>query len=144
MDLDEAAHCVFCSVRDGEDAVNHVLLRRDGVVALLNLSMITPGHTLVVPARHVERLDQLEAEEIGALWEVVREIRAAIAAALAPAGFVYVQNEGAEYVTEAHLHVHVVPRYPQDRLRDMWEERSVPDQAELQRVAALVASGLGP
>lgn len=136
------ADCVFCAIRDGSDTVNHVLLRRNGVVALLNLSMITPGHALVVPGRHVEQIDELGSDELGALWATVQEVRCAIADALAPSGFVYVQNEGAPYVTVAHLHVHVVPRYPADGLRDMWEERPLPDHGELRRIAGLLAPQL--
>lgn len=132
--------CVFCAVRDSRNRLNHVLVRRDGTVALLNLAMITPGHALVVPDRHVERLDELDFHEIAAVWDTVTRVREAIAAALEPDGFVYVQNEGEKYTTERHLHVHIVPRYPGDALRDMWEGERPPDHDELRRVEAL----LGP
>lgn len=137
MNDDDAASpsgsCVFCDIRDGRDEINHVLLQRDGVIALLNLAMVTEGHTLVVPARHVQTIEELTSDEAAVMWEVAREVRAAIRASLAPAGFVYVQNEGAGYVTEDHLHLHVLPRYPADTLRDMWETRPRTEDRELAR-----------
>lgn len=134
--------CVFCSIREGRDTVNHVLVRDDDVLVVLNLSMITPGHTLVLPSRHLETLDQLTEDEVGSIWRMVRRVRLAIDAALAPAGFVYVHNEGVGYATEPHLHFHVVPRYPDDALRDMWETPPGCDHDELERVEALLSPHL--
>ena len=135
--------CVFCAVRDGHDRINHVLLQEAKTMAVLNLSMISPGHVLVLPTKHVERLDQLSPEEVTTLWQTVVRVREAITTTLEPAGFVFIQNEGPDYLSEPHLHVHVVPRYPDDGLRDMWDgERPASGDQELRRIAHLLAPAL--
>lgn len=83
--------------------------------------------------------------EITSIWEMVANVRHAVNDALAPDGFVYVQNEGPGYATQPHLHVHLVPRYADDPLRDMWEsDRPSADHGELRRVASLLAAELDP
>jgi histidine triad (HIT) family protein len=52
------AGCVFCDVVAGRVAAFEVL-RDDVAVAFLDKSPLFPGHTLVVPVRHVETLADL-------------------------------------------------------------------------------------
>lgn len=136
--------CVFCAIRNGHDRINHLVVEETQAMAVLNLSMISPGHVLVLPTRHVEQLDRLTAEEVRSLWQLVVRVRKAIVTTLEPAGFVFIQNEGSNYLSETHLHVHVVPRYPDDGLRDMWDdERPASGERELRRIADLLAPALG-
>jgi diadenosine tetraphosphate (Ap4A) HIT family hydrolase len=76
---------------------------------------VSPGHTLVIPLRHVLRLDELTFEESAALWRGVLETRKRLLEELHPAGFNIGANEGeAAGQTIDHLHVHVIPRYAGD------------------------------
>ena len=72
---------------------------------------VTPGHTLVVPRRHVASLFDLTGEELAAVWALVARVRAVLAAELAPDGFTVGLNDGpAAGQTVMHAHVHVIPR----------------------------------
>lgn len=78
---------------------------------------VGPGHTLVVPRRHVEDLFALGAGELAAVWAMVGTVREILSADLSPApdGFNIGANVGAAAgQTVAHAHVHVIPRFVGD------------------------------
>ena len=109
--------CVFCRIvaSDEPDGATHVLWRHDSAtaVAILNAYPYTCGHLMVMPTRHVSRLELLDPTESAAVWEGVGSAVRAIEAAYRPDGL----NLGANLGRAAgagipdHLHVHVLPRW---------------------------------
>jgi diadenosine tetraphosphate (Ap4A) HIT family hydrolase len=76
---------------------------------------ISRGHTLIVPNRHIECLFDLAGEEYQAIWDLVAEFRAVLAAEFKPDGFNVGVNEGyAAGQTIMHAHVHLIPRFSGD------------------------------
>ena len=120
------AGCVFCDIVAGRVAAFEVL-RDDVAVAFLDKSPLFPGHTLVVPTRHVETLADLEPDEIGPYFARVRAVAAAMPDAL-NAGGTFVANNNVVSQSVPHLHVHVVPRTRGDGLRGFfWPRRRYAD-----------------
>ncbi len=118
-EVEEAASCFVCSKhRAGDDAEGGLLYQDDivyaGHVHTMGGAGAYRGHLVVEPRRHVEGiglLDDIEAERIG--WLTNR--LAALLRAELGAEHVYSSAFGGAPVaarTPAHLHVHVVPRYP--------------------------------
>ena len=76
---------------------------------------VNPGHTLIVPRRHVAGYFDLAPEEQAALWELLPIVKAALEREHTPAGWNVGFNAGpAAGQTVFHAHVHVIPRYPGD------------------------------
>ena len=118
--------CVFCDVVAGRVAAFEVL-RDDVAVAFLDKSPLFPGHTLVIPTRHVVTLADLEPDEIGPYFARVRAVAAAMPEAL-DAGGTFVANNNVVSQSVPHLHVHVVPRTRGDGLRGFfWPRRRYAD-----------------
>jgi histidine triad (HIT) family protein len=116
-----AAVCVFCDIV-GQRRPAHEVLRDGDVVAFLDRSPLFPGHTLVVPVRHVVTLTDLDRADIGPLFEHVQRLAAAVEEAMGAGGtFVAINNTVSQSV--AHLHVHVVPRRRGDGLRGLFWPR---------------------
>lgn len=102
--------CPFCDL-----APDRILRSAHHACALRDQYPVTPGHTLVVPNRHVASLYDLPAEEQAALWELVGEVRSALVASHDPDGFNIGINDGeAAGQTVGHAHIHVIPRYDGD------------------------------
>jgi len=102
--------CPFCDI----DA-SSVRLRAQLAFAIRDLHPVSPGHTLVVPHRHVETYFDAEPNERLALWELVDEVKHALDAEFAPDGYNVGFNAGlAAGQTVFHLHVHVIPRFAGD------------------------------
>lgn len=86
-------------------------------VAFLDAHPVFKGHVLVIPRMHYRTLADLPPELTGPLFARVRQVSAAMAAALGDAdgSFIGVNNTVTQSVP--HLHVHVVPRTHRDGLR---------------------------
>jgi diadenosine tetraphosphate (Ap4A) HIT family hydrolase len=102
--------CPFCSV--SPDRLFH---RGDTILGLWDGFPVSPGHALLVPRRHVATWFEASADERAELVAGIDRAREAIAQRHRPAGFNVGMNLGeAAGQTVAHLHVHVIPRYPGD------------------------------
>ncbi len=76
---------------------------------------VSPGHTFVVPTRHVESIFFLSADELVGLLTAVREAKVALDADLHPDGFNIGVNVGvAAGQTVMHAHIHIIPRFSGD------------------------------
>lgn len=110
-------------------------------VAFLDRSPLFPGHTLVVPRRHVVTLPDLPDDLLGPLFGAVRRISATMPAALGCQGtFVAANNVVSQSV--AHLHIHVVPRTKGDGLRGFFWPRRKYAEGEAAEVAARLRHAL--
>jgi diadenosine tetraphosphate (Ap4A) HIT family hydrolase len=85
------------------------------VAAIPDAFPLNPGHTLVVPRRHVANYFDLSQDEQAAIWRLVSEVKSGLDAKLAPAGYNIGVNVGAAGgQTVDHVHVHVIPRFAGD------------------------------
>ncbi len=76
---------------------------------------VNPGHTLIIPRRHVASLFELTAEEQAAVWVLLPAVKERLDARHSPAGYNVGVNVGeAAGQTVGHAHVHVIPRYVGD------------------------------
>ncbi|WP_052850656.1 HIT family protein [Streptomyces avicenniae] len=134
--------CVFCAIVAGE-APAHRVYEDEAVVAFLDTRPLFPGHTLVVPRRHLETLTDLADGEVGPYFLRVRLVTAAVERATGADGsFVAENNRVSQSVP--HLHVHVVPRRRKDGLRGFfWPRGRYADEAEAADVAARVRAAAG-
>src|SRR5579883_813246 len=102
--------CPFCSLPG--DAVTW---SSELSVAVRDQYPVSPGHTLVVPRRHVETYFDATPSEQADLWQGVAEIKRALDAELRPDGYNVGFNVGRPAgQTVMHLHVHVIPRFQGD------------------------------
>lgn len=141
--------CEFCEIVAGR-APAKMVAEWSTAVAFFPLEPATLGHTLVVPRRHVKDLwsadGDLGAELIRDVLELAHDIRAA----LEPGGMNIINSAGRVATqTIMHLHVHVVPRYDDDNMGEIWPAHSEISSAEttnaLGRIRKqLAATRLGP
>lgn len=103
--------CIFCKIIKGEIPSAKVF-ENEHVLAFMDISQITKGHTLVIPKVHNENIFDMDAETARNLFEVIPQIANAIKDDLQPLGMNLVQNSGKHAGQEVfHFHMHLVPRY---------------------------------
>ena len=130
--------CVFCAIVAGRSPA-HVVLDEPDVLAFLDVRPLFPGHTLLVPRRHVEVLTDLPAERVGPYFVAAQRVAGAMESVLGAAGsFVAINNRVSQSVP--HLHTHVVPRNRKDGLRDALDELRVAAEQRVQHQAADLAA----
>ena len=116
----EESDCPFCKIVRG-DASARVVFRADDVVAFFPTNPATLGHTLVIPTRHVRDAWSLTAVDAAPLWEATLGMAQAIRSAIRPDGLNIINSVGqAASQTVFHMHMHVVPRWDDDPIGNIW------------------------
>jgi ATP adenylyltransferase len=106
----------LCRIRDDDPEIEtRKLYQDDTVFVILNAYPFNPGHLMVCPSRHVERLRDMTSEETSALFEMVKKSQAMLEHEFSSTNFNVGINEGPfSGASIDHLHVHVVPRWPRE------------------------------
>ncbi|GAB4306187.1 MAG: hypothetical protein Kow0069_02700 [Promethearchaeota archaeon] len=108
-------NCVFCSLAEGAPESENVVFSDEVLFCVLNLHPYNPGHLMVVPKRHHEALRELPPALLSRTFSLVVACQRVLLEHLEPTGFNIGVNEGANSgQSQTHLHVHVVPRYPNE------------------------------
>jgi histidine triad (HIT) family protein len=133
--------CRFCAIEAGTVPA-HVVLENDVLLAFLDHRPVFPGHTLLIPRRHIETLPELPDDLLRPFFADARRIAAAMEGGFGAHGtFVALNNRISQSVP--HLHVHVVPRHRKDGLRGFfWPRTRYADDAEAAAVAARVRAAI--
>ncbi len=104
--------------------------------AIYNRAPLVPGHSLVIPKRHITRLQDLGLGELAGLFSMVQRISPLLLAAYGCDGCdLSMQLGESAGQTVAHLHVHVVPRRLGDLPHDDWHAQLL-DSALRPRLSA--------
>ncbi|WP_423410674.1 HIT family protein [Heyndrickxia sp. MSNUG] len=103
--------CIFCKIINGEIPSAKVY-EDENVLAFLDISQVTKGHTLVIPKVHKENVFALSDEIAANVFSAVPKVANAIKAAYDPIGLNVLQNNGeAAGQSVFHFHMHLIPRY---------------------------------
>jgi diadenosine tetraphosphate (Ap4A) HIT family hydrolase len=103
--------CPFCSLPAERivAANDHAFVIRDGFP-------VSPGHTLIIPRRHVASFFDVTWQEREAMLALVAKSRDQLQQEFSPDGFNLGINDGvAAGQTVMHVHMHLIPRYAGDR-----------------------------
>ncbi len=104
--------CIFCKIIAG-DIPSVKVYEDDTVLAFLDISQATPGHTLVVPKQHVADIFEYDAELAAAVFSRIPKIAQAIKASDPKIKGMNILNNNGEvaYQSVFHSHIHLIPRY---------------------------------
>lgn len=109
--------CVFCeALAAGRDEETLILLRARACFVILNRYPYNPGHVMVAPRAHKERLADLSPEEMTEFLTLARDMEGLLGRVLKPHGYNLGINVGrvAGQGVLGHLHLHIVPRWDGD------------------------------
>lgn len=102
---------VFCKIIDGEIPA-HVVYEDNDVIAILDISQVTKGHTLVIPKKHYDTFLATPNETMHKVMDVAQKIGQVMIDRLHAKGVNILTNcYEAAGQTVPHFHVHVIPRY---------------------------------
>jgi len=86
----------------------------ENVLAILDISQATKGHTIVISKQHYKNLYDIDEVLAGNIFKVVPKIANAIKKAFNPIGLNVLVNTEKPLQTVFHFHLHIIPRYYQD------------------------------
>ena len=103
--------CIFCKIINREIPAS-VVYEDDDVMAFLDISQTTKGHTLVIPKEHHKNFLATPSEVSNKVMEVAKRIGMAQVEMLGAKGVNILTNVNeAAGQSVMHFHVHVIPRY---------------------------------
>jgi histidine triad (HIT) family protein len=100
--------CIFCKNKEIQERV----IYEDDLVKIFPTNIpITPGHVLVLPKRHLSKIDELNEKELFSIKDWIVKIKNVLKQTFGAEGFNIAFNE-AELAGQSvpHLHIHIVPR----------------------------------
>ena len=113
----ERGPCWVCAVVEGTTKASVVVDDAD-VLAVISPIPRNPGHTLIVPRRHVRDLYTLPDALAGPILATAARVARAAKRAFAADGMVLRQHNDAAGGQEVfHFHLHVIPRFAGDDAR---------------------------
>ena len=103
-------NCPFCML-----PAERILILADEALVIRDAFPVSPGHTLVVPRRHIGSFFDLSDAERTCMVELLAQAKAQLDLSFQPDGFNIGINDGAAAgQTVQHLHLHLIPRYRGD------------------------------
>lgn len=107
--------CIFCKIVNNEIPSRKVY-EDDVVVAFLDLTQVTPGHTLVVPKKHIQDIFEYDEALAQAVFSRIPKIAKAIKDSNPDIkGMNVMMNNGPlAYQSVFHSHIHLLPRYTEE------------------------------
>ena len=108
-------NCIFCKINNRE-IPSYKVYEDEQVYAFLDISQVTPGHTLVIPKTHVTDIFEYDETLAAAVFARIPKIARAIEKAFPEIEGLNTINNNKElaYQSVFHSHVHLIPRYSKD------------------------------
>jgi len=106
--------CVFCDVIQ-KKSPSYVIYEDHNFLAILDKYPISLGHTLVMPKEHYERVRDISQRDFCALYGRVHALNTVITKRMdASASHISINDGVAANQLIPHVHVHIIPRNPND------------------------------
>ena len=117
--------CDFCEIVRRDDPDAREVYRDRYSIAFFPTEPAVLGHTLVIPRAHVADIWSLSENQARILSVTSLKLAHVIRTAVNPDGMNIIQSNGAAASqTVPHLHVHIVPRWHNDRIGRIWPPES--------------------
>ena len=133
--------CIFCQIVSGQIPSSKVY-EDEEVLAFLDITQVTTGHTLVIPKKHYRNVLEMDAEAASSLFAPVPKIAKQLQEKLGASGVNIINNnEEAAGQTVFHTHVHLLPRFDATDGLKLTFETHEPDFAALAQLAQEIFLG---
>ncbi|MEO9309029.1 MAG: HIT family protein [Nitrososphaera sp.] len=133
--------CIFCKIVRG-DVKARVVMETKNSLAFLDAFPLTKGHTLVIPKKHYEKIQDMQAEVNKDLFETVHKVIAKVDL-LTGATLLAVHNGKGAGQEIPHVHVHLIPRSQEDSasaVHHMFTNRPKLSDSEFEQILSRLKS----
>jgi histidine triad (HIT) family protein len=131
--------CVFCQIVEGTNP-HHIVYEDESFLAFLDRYPLNPGHTQLIPKRHVRWIWDMENGEIGFIFMKARKIARALQRVFST-DWIIADTGG---IGVPHAHIHLIPRYEDDghgELPDPKITREISDE-RMEQIAEQIREAL--
>ncbi|HAE44475.1 MAG TPA: HIT family protein [Lachnospiraceae bacterium] len=132
--------CIFCKLANGE-IPTATLYENEDFRVILDAGPATKGHCLILPKAHYADIYEIPDEVLEKAAVLARKMSIRLTKALACDGLNIVQNnKPAAGQTVFHFHMHLIPRYVDDKQHILWKPGELSDEAREEILKAVAAA----
>lgn len=100
--------CVFCNF---EKIMNQIFFETENYCCLYNIKPVLPGHSLIIPRKHVESFLDFKEDELKEMFLLVQKIVKVLMKTYGSNGFnLGIQEGESAGQSIQHFHIHLLPR----------------------------------
>lgn len=126
-------NCIFCKIANGEIPSN-TLYEDDTFRVIFDLGPASRGHALILPKNHFRNIYDIEEDTLCKAAKLAKKMAGVMTDVLKADGFNLMQNnEEVAGQSVFHFHMHLIPRYKDDKAIRFWE----PKEADNEELAAM-------
>lgn len=108
--------CIFCKIAEKEIPAD-IVYEDSRIMVFLDVNAASNGHTLVIPKKHYETINEIPDSLLGEIAKVIKKVSKGVLKATNCKDFNLLQNNGkaaGQFVM--HAHFHIIPRKEKDGL----------------------------
>ena len=134
--------CIFCKLANGVFPTNSIY-EDENFNVILDVSPANRGHALILPKQHFDNIFEIDDETASKIMPLAKKIATAVKKVTGCDGVNVQQNNGtAAGQSVFHLHVHIIPRFDDDKFKLVWYPKSFSDE-ELAATAEELRAEIG-
>lgn len=133
--------CIFCKIVKGQIKARTILETQKSL-AFLDAFPLAPGHSLVIPKNHYEKIQDMSLADNADLFGTVHEV-VSMVDKITGATLIAVHNGKESGQEVPHVHVHIVPRSVHDSagpIHSMFSKRPTLSDKEFDDVLSKIKS----
>ena len=136
----EIENCIFCKIVKRQ-IPSKIIFENELYLAFLDIFPISKGHTIVIPKKHYNNIEDIPEPDLAGVFYVVKKISTLIHQNLKVDGYNILQNnyEAAGQVI-SHFHVHIIPRNKDDERFKLKIPRNQASEESLDKVLSILRS----
>jgi histidine triad (HIT) family protein len=121
--------CIFCKLANGEIPTSTLYVDDDFRV-ILDAGPASKGHALILPRKHYENLMEMPEDLLSRAAVLAKKMAVRLKDGLGCDGLNVVQNNGTVAGQSVfHFHIHLIPRYADDRQNILWKPGELTPEA---------------
>lgn len=129
--------CIFCKIAGGEIPAA-TIYEDESFKVILDLGPATKGHALIVPKEHFTDIYEITDEVAEQVLPLAKKVIKAMTNILNCDGYNIVQNNGQVAGQSVfHFHMHLIPRYNEDKVKLGWKMGSLSEKDREEIVQAM-------
>jgi histidine triad (HIT) family protein len=131
--------CIFCKITKKE-IPSKIIMETKKSIAFLDAYPLSVGHTLIIPKRHYEKVQDMTDVDNADLFNTVYKVISKVDK-LTGATLIAIHNGKDSGQEIPHVHVHIIPRQSSDQagpVHSMFKDRPKLSDEELDQLCAKI------